>query len=325
MGFWILFSAPCLTDRENRFLTNRAVLGVAHFAKGADSNCVCNLKRMTLQCANENMKGNTEKPRRSGAAAAFVHRRLASGHVAFPLPNLVKETGLSVTAARNQLLRLGNRVVRVSRMHQFFLIVGPEHIAMGAPPVAWWLDDYFNWLGHPYYLALQSAAGTYGSTPQALQVTQVMTDSPRRQITIGRLQVRFFVKRGIDRTPTQPLTNAYAPLRVSTPEATAFDLVRYASRTGGIGRAVETLSPLLPLMRVPDMKRVLEAENETSTAQRLGYIIERTGSAKLVEAIQDWLPSPLPLIPLVPTKANLTTAPVIARWRILNNSGESGL
>jgi hypothetical protein len=55
---------------------------------------------------------------------------------------------------------------------------------MGAPPVAWWLDDYFNWLGHPYYLALQSAAGTYGSTPQALQVTQVMTDSPRRQICV---------------------------------------------------------------------------------------------------------------------------------------------
>ena len=122
-----------------------------------------------------------------------------------------------------------------------------------------------------------------------------MTDSRRRLVTLGRLQVRFFVKAGIERTPTQPLANAYAPLHVSTPEATAFDLVRYASRIGGIGRAVETLVPLLPLIRGTELKRLLEAENETSTAQRLGYIIERKGNAKLAEAIHDWLPSPLAL------------------------------
>jgi len=269
------------------------------------------------------VKGNIAIPRRSGAAAGFLDSRLASGHVAFPLVDLVKETGLSVTAANRQLSRLGSRVVRVSGRHQFFLIVSPEHIATGAPPVAWWLDDYFKWLGHAYYLALQSAAATYGATPQALQVTQVVTDSRRRPITLGRLQVRFFVKAGIERTPTQPLANAYAPLHVSTPEATAFDLVRYASRIGGIGRAVETLVPLLPLMRGTELKRLLEAENETSTAQRLGYIIERKGNAKLAEAIHDWLPSPLPLIPLIPAKVR--NAPLIQRWRLLNNAGESEL
>ena len=88
----------------------------------------------------------------------------------------------------------------------------------------------------------------YGSNPQALQVTQVMTDGSRREIEVGRLRIQFFVKRRIEQTPTQPLANAFAPVQVSTPEATAFDLVRYASRIGGIGRAVETLTPLLPLM-----------------------------------------------------------------------------
>lgn len=227
-----------------------------------------------------------------------------------------------VTAARSQLARLGSRVVRVSRMHQFFVIVSPEQFAIGAPPVAWWLDDYFKWLGHPYYLALQSAAATYGATPQALQVTHVMTDVPRRPVTVGRLQVRFFVKGGVERTPTQPLANAYAPLEVSTPEATAFDLIRYASRIGGTGRAIETLVPLLPLLRRAEMKRVLDAENETSTAQRLGYIIERSGKTTLAGVIYDWLPSQLPLIPLVSTKMKARSGPLIEKWRLLNNAGE---
>lgn len=79
-----------------------------------------------------------------GAADAFLDQRLALGRVAFPLADLVKATGLSVTAARHQLLRLKNRVTRVSPRQRFFLIVSPEHRAVGAPPVAWWLHDYFN-------------------------------------------------------------------------------------------------------------------------------------------------------------------------------------
>ena len=99
-------------------------------------------------------------------------------------------------------MRQSEQVVRPAEKHPFFVIVSPEHRSMGAPPVTWWLDDYFKWLGHPYYLALQSAAGTYGSNSQAIQVTQVMTDSPRREITASRIQKKFFVKGEIERTPT---------------------------------------------------------------------------------------------------------------------------
>ena len=109
------------------------------------------------------MVENAAKTRLTGAAAKFIDTRLAAGRVAFPLSDLVEGTGLSTTAARNQLLRLGSRGVRVSRRQQFFLIVGPEHRAMGAPPPAWWLDDYFRWLEHPYYLALQSASASMKS------------------------------------------------------------------------------------------------------------------------------------------------------------------
>jgi hypothetical protein len=255
-----------------------------------------------------------------GAADAFIDQRLASGRVDFPLADLVKETGLSVTAARNQLLRLGNRVTRVSPRQQFFLIVSPEHRAVGAPPVGWWLHDYFTWLGQPYYLALQSAASSFGSNPQALQVTQVMTKIPHRALEIGRIRIQFYVKRTLEQTPTQSLANAFAPLQVSMPEATAFDLIRYAARIGGIGRAAETIVPLLPHMREVELRRVLKIENEPATAQRLGFVLEKLGATNLAKVVQTWLPSVLALVPLVPGLHG--DAPEIKRWRIVNNAGE---
>ena len=193
---------------------------------------------------------------------------------------------------------------------------------MGAPPAIWWLQDYFTWLGRPYYLALQSAASSFGSNPQALQVTQVMTDQPRRPITLGRIQVRFFVKQGIERTPTQPLAQAVAPLCISTPEATVFDLIRYASGVGGIERAAETIRPLLPVLRARELNRVLEAENETASAQRLGFVLEAGRAKRLAQVIYDWLPNKLALVSLYPLKDERKSIPVVKRWQVLNNSGE---
>ena len=247
---------------------------------------------------------------------------MALGRVAFSQAELVKDSGLSPIAARFQLLRLRGKVVRVSPRQSFLLIVGPEHRTMGAPPAVWWLQDYFNWLGRPYYLALQSAASSLGSNPQALQVTQVMTDRPCRALKMGRIQVRFFVKRGIARTLTQQLTRAAAPLCISTPEATAFDLVRYAPSIGGIERAAETIGPLLPLLRGRELKRVLETENETATAQRLGFVLEAHGAKRLTQVIHHWLPTKLAPIPLSPVQGDRKNIPVVARWQVLNNSAE---
>lgn len=265
---------------------------------------------------------NVQVIRRIGAAEALIDSRLAMGRVAFSQADLIKETGLSVIAARFQLLRLQEKIVRVSPRQPFFLIVGPEHRAIGAPPPAWWLQDYFDWLGRPYYLALQSAAGSYGSNQQALQITQVITDRPRRPLKTGRIRVRFFVKKGIRHTPTRQPERAPAPLCVSTPEATAFDLIRYAAGIGGIERAAETIAPLLAVMRTRDLEHVLKTENETAVAQRLGFVIESLGEKKLAKVVRDWLPDKLMLVPLSPSRVERGNLPVVERWQILNTSGE---
>jgi hypothetical protein len=258
--------------------------------------------------------------RRSGAARAFIDARLTVGSVAFSLEDLVRETGLLPIAAKRQVQRLGRWVKKISRKQQFYLIVSPEHQTIGAPPASWWLHDYFKWLGHPYYLALQSAAEVYGSEPQALQVTQVMTDSSKPEITLGRQRIRFFLKKAIQRTPTQPLTQAMAPLQVSTPAATAIDLVRYASRIGGLDRAVETLLPLVPMITAPALETALAAEDEPALGQRLGYVLELAGCDKLARAVEAWLPPHPAWTPLVPAKVDPKSLPAIPRWRLIQNA-----
>jgi hypothetical protein len=178
--------------------------------------------------------GSAAGLRRIGAAEALCEARLAMGRVTLALSELAAETGLSAIAAKRQLSRLGEKVVRVSPRQPFFLIVAPEHRVMGAPPASWWLEDYFAWLGRPYYLALQSAASEFGASPQAVQVTQVMTDRPIRPIAVGRIRVTFFVKREIECTATLLAAGAAAPLRVSTPEATAYDLSRPITRQSSV-------------------------------------------------------------------------------------------
>jgi hypothetical protein len=149
-----------------------------------------------------------------------------------------------------------------------------------------------------------------------------MTDRPCRTIQVGRIQVRFFVKRQMEWTPTQQLAQAAEPLCISTPEATAFDLVRYATSIGGIERAAETIRPLLPNLRARELKRVLTTENETPVAQRLGFIIQAAREKKLAQVIYNWLPEKLTAVPLAPSKGERKNLPLVERWQILNSSSE---
>jgi len=97
-------------------------------------------------------------------------------------------------------------------------------------------------------------------------------------------------------------------------------LIRYAARIGGIGRAAETIAPLLPLMRPAELRRVLKIEGEPATAQRLGFVLEKLRATDLAKVVENWLPTNLIFVPLVPGVRG--AAPEIKRWRILNNTGE---
>lgn len=244
------------------------------------------------------------KPRARKAAQRFVEFRQARGQITFTLAELQEETGLSFTAARDQVKRLGKHIVRVSPRQDFFLILRPEQLPIGAPPAFWWLDAYFRRVRQPYYVGLLTAAAEYGSSHQAVQVIQVLTSSPLRALKVGRVRVQFFVKKSVGDVPAADLPLAYAPLKISTPEVTALDLVRYAHRIGGIARAVHVIRDLLPRVSKKRLRNAVANESEISNLQRLGFILEYLKRPDLSELVLARLPSKLNWVYLAQHNAN---------------------
>jgi len=201
------------------------------------------------------------------------------------------------------------------------LIVQPEHSAIGSPPVEWWLDDYFKWLDIRYYVALLSAASYFGSNQQAIQETQIISERQRRDVVVGRIRLRFFVKSAAECSITQQWHGAYAPLVVSTVETTIIDLVKYAASIGGIERVAETISPVLSLVKEKKLVTALKVENDIPVAQRLGYLLEALGREDLTRSIKEWIQSPPKQILLSTHYDGIKSGPINKKWNVVNNSG----
>lgn len=240
---------------------------------------------------NNQYSGKTPESGSRGAAARFLSACQARGKTGFSLDELMVATGLTRLAARRQIARLGSNVHRVTPRHDFFLIVSPEYQRVGAPPIDRWLGAYMRFCRQPYYVGILSAAARHGSSSQAVQVVQIVTDRPTRDIELGGLRVEFFVKKTVGSTPVIEAPNTFAPLLVSTPEATILDLIAYSHSIGGVRRAMQVTEGLLPVVRPRELKKALAAIEEASTKQRFGYILDHLNRAGLAALVKASLPA----------------------------------
>ncbi len=173
-------------------------------------------------------------------------------------------------------------------------------------------------LGQPYYVGLLSAAAVHGAAHQQPMVFQVITSRPTREMRAGRVTIRFSMSRKVEEMPVVVKQTETGTMRVATPETTAFDLVRYPEGAGHLSNAATVLSELaerldaraLPavasLVRLPDV-------------QRLGYLLDAIGQARIADPLFRWLSSRHPrVVPLQPGEpAAMDPDP---RWRILPNA-----
>jgi hypothetical protein len=88
-------------------------------------------------------------------------------------------------------------------------------------------------LGEKYYAGLLSAGEYHGAAHQRPQVYQVVTARNRPQINCGRVRVQFIARKNMEQIPTSDLMTPHGYLKVSTPAATAFDLVGYFHSAAG--------------------------------------------------------------------------------------------
>ena len=110
-------------------------------------------------------------------------------------------------------------------------------------------------------------------------------------------------------------------LPVSSPEATALDLVRYARHIGGLDAVVTVLSELAESLQPEKLAAAAVTESETTQIQRLGWLLDHLGQTTLADALHAALPESktLPRAKLDPAAAR-TGHTSRNRWRIVENT-----
>jgi predicted transcriptional regulator of viral defense system len=217
-------------------------------------------------------------------------------------------------------LQAARRIVRPLRKSGFFVIVPPEFRTIGAPPLTWYLDGLMRFMEVPdYYVGLLTAAEWHGASHYAVQETQVVVSRQFRPITVGRERIRFVRKAAAGMVPVEERLAEGGRVCLSTPEATAYDLVRYARVSGGSSLVATAVAELK--LRPGDMKAVLDAGGETPVVQRLGYFLEHGGHDASARAVERWLQRRrrVRVSALVPS-APLRGAEFSERWKLLVNA-----
>jgi hypothetical protein len=251
--------------------------------------------------------------------ARFLDDLQARGDLVVSVDEAAKRSTLSRIAAQRQLERLAPRATRLPGRPSAFLIVPPEHRLRGAPPVAAWLDEYFRAQNQRYYVGLLSAAALYGSSSQAVQVTQVLLRRPRRPIAVGKIHLDFYVKSKLEITPLGEIPGLPAPLAVSSPEATTLDLIAFSHRLGGIERVLEVIQGLKGAMTGTGMRSALRAGVPVTVMQRTGYVFEVLRFDSLADIVRRVLPKHFPPA-LLQTHGQRAGGPAREPWAIVDNT-----
>ena len=248
--------------------------------------------------------------------SAFADSLQGQGRYSFDRSEALQKLGSSPEALEAAVRRLVAKGRLAVPRRGFYVIVPAEYRSAGAPPPDWFIDDLMRFEGQPYYVALLSAAAIQGAAHQQPQEFQVMTDRPLRPVRTGRSRIRFITKRAMAETPTVAIKTQTGSMRVSTPEATALDLVRYAK---GAGHLNNVATVLVELAEKIDPKRLVAAAQhhvEIAHVQRLGLLLEIAGGARVAKPLSRWVAAQRPRRVLLRPDSRRAAAREDHAWRV---------
>jgi predicted transcriptional regulator of viral defense system len=206
----------------------------------------------------------------------------------------------------------------------FYVIVTPEYQRYDCLPPEYFIPYLMEYWQCPYYAALLTAAAYHEASHQAAQVFQIVIEKKRREIRCGKVRVQFITKHFIHDLPTQNISTSKSILKISTPEVTAMDLLRYPHRSGGLNHIATVLAELQEKMRPKELAVLLNTQSDLAWKQRLGYLLEKLGAQKLADIVGNNLmhQKRISYIPLMPGSKFITTAQPNrnTRWKIIENA-----
>lgn len=259
------------------------------------------------------------QPESRNQLKGYIGRLMQSGRYFFASNDAAKALGGSRDAVKLALNRLRRKGEIASPVRGFHVIVPPEYRALGCLPADQFIPALMQKFGTPYYAGLLSAAQYHGAAHHRPQEFQVMLGKPRRAIECGKVRVAFHVRKQVGDVPVQQINTPRGTIAVSTPAATAFDLIGYEAQIGGLD-AVATI--------LAELAEKLDANNLAALAptvplpwtQRLGYLLERIGESPRARVLKDFVKQRArEAVPLVPSK-RVEGQPRDRDWRLIVNA-----
>jgi predicted transcriptional regulator of viral defense system len=250
---------------------------------------------------------------------ALVDALQARGRYVFTREEVLRRKGRSPVAVEAALRRLKRRGRIASPRRGFYVIVPLEYREAGCPPASWFIDELMRFLGQPYYVGLLAAAAIHGAAHQQPMLFQVVTDRATRRAEAGRVRIQFHKSRGIASVPVQEIDTETGRMRVATPEATAYDLVRFASAAGHLSNVATVLRELAEKLDHKELARLAGAYGAPDT-QRLGYLLDRLGERAVAEALARGLEGQRVRTVLLAPRQRRGRAKRDERWKVIPNA-----
>jgi predicted transcriptional regulator of viral defense system len=224
----------------------------------------------------------------------------------------------------NAFKKAAHRLIKKGKVKRirgnFYIIVPPEHQALGSLPASWFIDDLMAYLNLPYYCGLLTAASLLGSAHQQPMIFQVITTKSIRPIKLNNLQIDFYYKKFIEPHFYNTVKTSTGNMKASTPEMTSFDLVRYMEASGHINNIGTILCELFSKLSPEKLANLTEAgEVEVTAAQRLGYLLDILKLPIDLLPLEIALKSRKPLKRLLIPGVKQTVLEKNRRWKILVN------
>lgn len=252
-------------------------------------------------------------------AREYLEQLAVAGRYSFSARDAQSALGVSTAAAKLALNRLMKRGLVASPAKGFYVIVPPEYRSLGCLPAEQFLPALMKHLSVSYYVGLLSAAELHGAAHQRPQALQVLVERQRRPIRCGRARVVFMVRKRLASVPVQSINTPRGTLTISTPEATALDLIGYEQQTGGLNLVATVLAELAEKI---DRETLAEVASVVpiAWAQRLGYVLERVEADEKAAALKPLVRvrarQSTPLLPSKPYKK----AKRLKTWKLYVNA-----
>jgi predicted transcriptional regulator of viral defense system len=235
------------------------------------------------------------------------------------LNELRSKFAISKKAILQKIFRLKNKNQLAQVRKEFYVIIPPQYSNRGMIPPTLFINDMMDFLNREYYVGLFSAAALHGAGHQQPMEFQILTQKPAlRIINNQKVAIVFFTKNEWEQNQINKKKTEAGHLNVSSPELTAFDLIQYHKRIGGLNRILPILEELAEIIKPSFLLKTARTQKKPNI-QRLGFLLDKLGCETLSGSLIGFMDQSSKELPLSLAHKK-RTGRINDKWKIIENT-----